>query len=224
MSKAELSKRAEAVLSIVIPAEAGIQNQSADVLDASLRWHDKMGRDPGLRQGDNEVTIRQQTLADLLGCSRRSIYRALKELKEAGKLVDLKKRAKNRCKVYRVCQKVHTVIPAQAPELSCQRRLASSSMPRPTLDASLRWHDKSKVTPQAREQWQRYSTNIKIVFGNEKDLEKHYAYVTSYFEHVTDSMELWHKTYAGLFVVYNYPPANSKYKGMSLEEIAYSTV
>ncbi|MBL4817767.1 MAG: hypothetical protein JKY15_00865 [Deltaproteobacteria bacterium] len=35
-----------------------------------------------------------------------------------------------------------TVMPAKAPELSCQRRLASSPMFRPILDASLRWHDK----------------------------------------------------------------------------------
>ncbi len=58
--------------------------------------------------GLNGVTlIRQQTLADALGCSRRSIGRALKELKEAGLLVDLNKRHENRCKLY-------TVIPASS--------------------------------------------------------------------------------------------------------------
>ena len=41
---------------------------------------------------DNTVVIRQQTLADLLGCSRRSIYRALKQLKEQGYLAETKKR------------------------------------------------------------------------------------------------------------------------------------
>ena len=36
-----------------------------------------------------------------------------------------------------------SVMPAQAGELSYQRRLASSPMSRPPLDASLRWHDKA---------------------------------------------------------------------------------
>ncbi|MBL4817775.1 MAG: winged helix-turn-helix domain-containing protein, partial [Deltaproteobacteria bacterium] len=50
---------------------------------------------------DNQVlVIRQQTLADLLGCSRRSIYRALKQLKEHRFLKETGKREK-RCKVYR---------------------------------------------------------------------------------------------------------------------------
>lgn len=40
--------------------------------------------------------IRQQTLAEQFGCSRRTIGRALKELKEAGLLVDLNKRHENR--------------------------------------------------------------------------------------------------------------------------------
>ncbi|MBL4817824.1 MAG: helix-turn-helix domain-containing protein, partial [Deltaproteobacteria bacterium] len=46
------------------------------------------GLDAGLRQHD--IMIRQQTLADKFGCSRRSIYRALKELKEQGYLVETK--------------------------------------------------------------------------------------------------------------------------------------
>lgn len=54
------------------------------------------GEGPGVR------AVRQQTLADQLGCSRRSIGRALKELKEAGLLVDLNKRHQNRCKLYEI--------------------------------------------------------------------------------------------------------------------------
>ena len=46
--------------------------------------------------------IRQQTLAEEFNCSRRSIGRALKELKEAGLLIDLNKRHKNRCKMYEI--------------------------------------------------------------------------------------------------------------------------
>ncbi|MEI6806269.1 MAG: helix-turn-helix domain-containing protein [Myxococcaceae bacterium] len=47
-----------------------------------------------------EFPIRQQMLAELFGCSRRTIGRALKELKEANLLVDLNKRHENRCKIY----------------------------------------------------------------------------------------------------------------------------
>ncbi|MBL4819084.1 MAG: hypothetical protein JKY15_07665 [Deltaproteobacteria bacterium] len=43
----------------------------------------------------------RSTRSDLLGCSRRSIYRALKQLKEQGYLAETKKR-QNRCKVYLV--------------------------------------------------------------------------------------------------------------------------
>lgn len=56
-------------------------------------------------QNLSELPIRQQTLADLLGCSRRSIGRALNELKQANLLVDLNKRHESRCKTYQVNQK-----------------------------------------------------------------------------------------------------------------------
>ncbi|MBL4817661.1 MAG: HTH domain-containing protein [Deltaproteobacteria bacterium] len=59
-----------------------------------LEWGEQQPMLPSL-------PIRQQTLADLLGCSRRSIYRALKQLKEQGYLVETKKR-QNRCKVYKI--------------------------------------------------------------------------------------------------------------------------
>ena len=49
-----------------------------------------------------ELPIRQQTLAEEFGCSRRTIGRALNELKEAGLLVDLNRRHENRCKIYEI--------------------------------------------------------------------------------------------------------------------------
>ena len=49
-----------------------------------------------------EIPLRQQALAELLGCSRRSVGRALNELKKAGLLLDLGKRHSNRCKLYKV--------------------------------------------------------------------------------------------------------------------------
>ncbi len=53
-------------------------------------------------QNSTELPIRQATLAEEFQCSRRTIGRALKELKEAGLLIDLNQRHQNRCKIYRV--------------------------------------------------------------------------------------------------------------------------
>jgi len=53
-------------------------------------------------QNPHSIAIRQQSLAELFGCSRRSIGRALNELKAAGALTDLGKRHANRCKLYSV--------------------------------------------------------------------------------------------------------------------------
>ena len=103
MSGIELSKRAQAVLSWI-----KIQEQQ-------------------------ELPIRQQSLAEMLSCSRRSIYRALKQLKEQGYLVETGKR-QNRCKVYQL----EVVMPAKA---------GIQNMSEPTLDSSLRWNDKDDVIP-----------------------------------------------------------------------------
>ncbi|MBL4818519.1 MAG: hypothetical protein JKY15_04725 [Deltaproteobacteria bacterium] len=65
-------------------------------------------------------------------------------------------------------------------------------------------------------------TPIKMVFGNEKDLDRRYAYVTSHLTHVMDPDELWQKTFAGLFCVYKYGQVNPDFKGMTLEQIAYA--
>ncbi|MBL4817869.1 MAG: winged helix-turn-helix domain-containing protein [Deltaproteobacteria bacterium] len=82
MSKIKLSKRAKLVLG----------------------WIKRQAVIPDLIRDPAELPIRQQTLADLLGCSRRSIYRALKQLKEQGYLKETGKRQK-RCKVYGVLSK-----------------------------------------------------------------------------------------------------------------------
>ena len=130
-----------------------------------------------LPQGEGLVrTIRQQTLAEEFGCSRRTIGRALKELKEAGLLVDLNKRHENRCKLYQV------KIP-------------------PCAEAS----EGKPLTPKAQRQWELYEKTFRIVF-KVPDLEKQYAGVAWELRHVTEEMELWRKTWAGLRVVYGHEP------------------
>ena len=48
----------------------------------------------------SKVVLRQASLAAVLGCSRWTIGRALKCLKEAGLIVELSKRHESRCKIY----------------------------------------------------------------------------------------------------------------------------
>ncbi|MBL4818292.1 MAG: winged helix-turn-helix domain-containing protein, partial [Deltaproteobacteria bacterium] len=92
MSEVKLSKRAEKVLEWV--------RRHPGLEPGSSKWRNNTGSRLGGRDDAKpELPIRQQTLADLLGCSRRSIYRALKQLKEKGYLVETGKREK-RCKVY----------------------------------------------------------------------------------------------------------------------------
>ena len=119
-----------------------------------------------------ELPIRQQSLADLFNCSRRTIGRALKELKDANLLKDLQKRHENRCKVYQI------KIPA----------------PKNT-----------ELTHRAQVQWERYAKTFRIIFTS-PDLEQHYAEVTWELRQVTEEMELWRKTWAGLRLAYGHPP------------------
>src|SRR5688572_26589976 len=78
--------------------------------------------------------IRQQSLAEQFSCSRRSIGRALKELKNAGLLIDLNKRHKNRCKLYRYCEE-------------------------PVHNDNIR-----ELTPAGQQLWDRYEKTYSIVF------------------------------------------------------------
>ncbi|MEI6791167.1 MAG: HTH domain-containing protein [Myxococcaceae bacterium] len=49
-----------------------------------------------------EIWIRQATLAEHFGCSRTTIWRAIKQLREAGLIIDLNKRHEHRYKIYQI--------------------------------------------------------------------------------------------------------------------------
>lgn len=102
-----------------------------------------------------ESPIRQQTLAELFGCSRRTIGRALKELKEAGLLVDLNKRHENRCKIYAVIQAI-VITPPQG-----ERQL---QLYRPTFEVNFHnWPDWEKYYPQVT--WElRNETDVHLLW------------------------------------------------------------
>jgi hypothetical protein len=138
-----------------------------------------------------EIAIRQQSLAEQFNCSRRTIGRVLKELKEAGLLLDLNKRHENRCKLYEL------VIPG----LPAGRSLGEGE----TRDLWIPLQTRNdELTPQAQLQWEKFEKTFRIVF-REPDLKQHYHGVTWGLSHVTEEMELWCQTWAKLRVIYGHP-------------------
>lgn len=123
------------------------------------------------QQTASEFPIRQQTLAELFSCSRRSIGRALKELKEAGLLVDLNKRHENRCKLYQI----------QIP-----------------LNPPFSKGEEKTLTPEAQLQWDHYQKTFALVFRM-PNLKELYTQVTWELAGIKDETELWSKTFAGLY-------------------------
>ena len=143
MSEVKLSTRAEAVLS----------------------WIKK--------QNTPELAIRQASLAEELACSRWSIGRALRRLKEAELIVDLERRHENRCKLYRLVD-----LPAQKKPNREQRR---------------------GLTGQAQMQLDWYRPTFELVFQGWPDWEQHYEKVTWELEQVTNVHELWRQTFDALY-------------------------
>lgn len=154
MVEAQLSQRAQKILALLTP--------------------------PFEKGGSGGILpIRQQSLAEEFNCSRRTIGRALKELKAAGLLIDLQKRHENRCKMYEV------KIPLNPP--------------------LLKGEEKNGLTHHAQVQWELYAKTFRIIF-TAPDLEQQYGEVTWELRQVTEEMELWRKTWAGLRVAYGHPP------------------
>ena len=146
MSDVKLSLRAQAVL-------AWIQNQNTA-----------------------ELVIRQASLAEKLGCSRWSIGRALKRLKEAGLIADLEKRHESRCKMYRL------------------RNTHPSPCPLPQ-------GERGRLTTQAETQLRLYRYTFESVFRDWPNWERYYPQVTWGLEHVTNIDDLWRQTFDKLYVL-----------------------
>ena len=127
-------------------------------------------------QNSTELPIRQATLAEEFQCSRRTIGRALKQLKEAGLLIDLNQRHQNRCKIYRVEK-----IPLNPP-------LAKGE-------------EKAGLTPEAQRQWDFFGHIFKAVFKqvDEEKLKAYYAKATWNLEGITDIHQLYRKTFDGMY-------------------------
>ncbi|MEI6806633.1 MAG: HTH domain-containing protein [Myxococcaceae bacterium] len=125
-------------------------------------------------QEKSELCIRQQTLAEHFNCSRRTIGRALKELKEAGLLTDLNKRDANRCKIYEI-------------KIPLNPRL-----------------QRGELTQEAQLQWRLYKKTFGIVFRmfdgqhGRPLLEDCFKEVACKLSNVKNEEELYSKIFAGL--------------------------
>lgn len=137
----------------------------------------------------NQIWIRQATLAEHFNCSRRTIGRCLKELKEANLLTDLNKRHENRCKTYLISG-LPAVASAQAGEV---------------------------LSPEAQSQWRLYSKTFGIVFrmfdGQEGRplLEDCFKEVALGLKEVKAEAELYSKLFAGLWAHPEYKAAEKSW-------------
>ena len=122
-----------------------------------------------------ELWIRQQTLAEQFNCSRRTIGRALKELKEAGLLTDLNQRHENRCKIYLLTPRLRETS-QQASEI---------------------------LTPAAQHQLRLYGRTFSGMFkmydgrSGRPTFESCFAEVAGKLKDVTDETELYAKIFEG---------------------------
>ncbi|MEI6805322.1 MAG: helix-turn-helix domain-containing protein [Myxococcaceae bacterium] len=137
-----------------------------------------------LKNLNNEnLWIRQQTLAEHFNCSRRTIGRCLNELKAAGLLTDLKKRHANRCKIYEI------KIP-----------------PAPLLQ---RGETEETLTPAAQHQLKLYGRTFREMFrifdgrSGRPTFESCFAQIAAELRDVTDESELYSKIFAGFWALPN---------------------
>ncbi|MBL4819133.1 MAG: winged helix-turn-helix domain-containing protein [Deltaproteobacteria bacterium] len=195
MSKVLLSKRARAVL-------GWVRESCHPVLDAGSSAGSRLGG----RDDNATLPIRQKTLADLLGCSRRSIYRALKELKAQGYLVETGKR-KNRCKVYQICSAALPgpcelkLAATQATSLIALR--ASEELPEApkVSQESAAWTKEGRrsdagpgevrLCEQAKFYLDNCQTVFKYNFLNWPDWEKFFPEATHRIRHVEHQTKFW---------------------------------
>ncbi|MBL4818068.1 MAG: helix-turn-helix domain-containing protein [Deltaproteobacteria bacterium] len=219
MSKVELSKRAKLVLGWV---KQQLMLPSPD-FDESKSPSPARGR--GVK---GMLCLRQQTLADKFGCSRRSIYRALKQLKEQGYLVETGKR-ENRCKVYQIvmssnCRssRAHTMeasspgpcelklAAAQATSLVALRASQSPKAPQVSQESAAwteegRRHDAGpgevKLCYLAKFYLDNCRQVFKYNFPESFDWERHFPEATHRIRHVEHQTKFWRLMFDNLYLI-----------------------
>ena len=192
MSDVKLSKRSEMVL--------GWIRRHPGLDPGSSKWRNNTGSRLGGRDDSVTLPIRQQTLADLLGCSRRSIYRALKQLKEHGYLVETKKREK-RCKVYELlhhCEE-HSDVAIQKniePLAGSRVKARDNKM---ELDPGLRQGD--EIPRLAKFYLDNCQTVFKYNFLNWPDWEKFFPEATHKIRHIEHQTKFWRLMFDNLYLI-----------------------
>ncbi|MBL4819298.1 MAG: helix-turn-helix domain-containing protein [Deltaproteobacteria bacterium] len=183
MSKIELSPRAKAVYE-------WIRESCHTGLDPVSSTGSRLGG----RDDSVTLSIRQQTLADLLGCSRRSIYRALKQLKEQGCLVETGKR-ENRCKVYAV--RCHPALDAGSSKIDW--------IPAQGRDDSVGGRDDDvppvELCPQAKFHLDNCRNIFRYNFPEDFDWEKHFPEATHKIRHVDHQTKFWRLMFDNLYLI-----------------------
>ncbi len=181
MSEIKLSKRAQEVLTRFASAYA---EASADKPRSTLstRW-----RGPLPHGGQDNICISQKELARELGCSRWTIGRAIKKLKEAGLLLETGRDKQSRCKTYAL----------QAPSPLGGEGLGVRF---PTLDPGS-VAGVTAPTPQGLTQLQNYRRTFELNFIHWPDWEKHYAAVTWELKDVECIHKLFRQTFDKLYAI-----------------------
>ncbi|MBL4817861.1 MAG: winged helix-turn-helix domain-containing protein [Deltaproteobacteria bacterium] len=194
MSDVKLSKRAEKVLEW-IEHQAVIPDLIRDPVNFT-------GPRLGGRGDRVTLAIRQQTLADLLGCSRRSIYRALKQLKEQGCLKETGKREK-RCKIYEIlrhCEKRSDVAIQKNISLSTGSRLGGRD-DNMELDPGLRQGDKNPLCTQAKFYLDNCRNVFRYNFPEDFDWEKFFHEATHKIRHIEHQTKFWRLMFDNLYLI-----------------------
>ena len=142
-------------------------------------------------QNKTELSLRQASLAELFNCSRRTIGRALKQLKELGLIVDLNKRhEENKCKVYEI-------LPSPSPDFAKQNLplpLGEGELSKSLPTSLCEREEKYPLTPLARQQLVVFGKDFQERYREWPAWQNHYAEVTYKLRHVTCSYELQTKT------------------------------
>jgi len=125
----------------------------------------------------DQIWIRQATLAEHFGCSRTTIWRTLKQLKEAGLITDLNKRYQSRYKIYQVTQ-----------EVKPKRALT------PAVEAQ--WTNYGK-------DWSEFYEMLDGKSGR-PTIEECFYKVASELEHITNESELYSKIFRGIRALPNF--------------------
>jgi biotin operon repressor len=139
-----------------------------------------------------EVCIRQATLGQELGCSRWTIGRAIKKLKEAGLLLETGRDKQSRCKTYAL----------QVPSpLGGEGLGVRVPQPDPGLVAGVTKIPLTPLCQRGEIQLQNYRHLFECNLGNWPDWEKHYAAVTWELKDVECIHKLFRQTFDKLYEI-----------------------